>query len=297
MQPLADQIGIPLYIIDLRKEFQRVVVDYFIGTYAQGKTPNPCLVCNPSIKFDVLYNKSKQLGASRIATGHYARIDKSNNGRMRLLAGVDDQKEQSYFLSRLSQSQLARIDLPIGSMTKTQTIAIASEKNLVPATSQESQDICFIKNGAYGDFLASQAGFTPRGGPIEDVNGRVIGKHNGLHRFTIGQRRGINCPAATPYYVVRIDTTRNSLIVGDKSDLITSSCRVSQINWIAAPPKGPLPVKIRIRYRHKAVSATLTPEGNDIAEILFKTDQTAVTPGQGAVFYDGKEVLGGGWLE
>ncbi|MBI5896207.1 MAG: tRNA 2-thiouridine(34) synthase MnmA [Desulfobacterales bacterium] len=297
LQPLADRLGIPLFIIDLRAEFQKHVVDYFVTTYGSGKTPNPCLVCNPMIKFDVLMAKAKELGADRMATGHYARIEMAEDGRRRLLRGVDSQKEQSYFLSRLTQRQLAMALLPLGGMTKEQTRHFARRRGLAPATAQESQDVCFIKSGNYGDFLAQQPRFVPQAGTIEDLRGRVIGHHQGLHGFTIGQRRGINCPAAEPYYVVRLEPQRNRLIVGTKNDLLTSKCRVDQINWIAPPPQGSLQVMTRVRYRHQAVRSRLIPLGADRAELLFENPEAAVTPGQGAVFYAGEEVLGGGWIE
>lgn len=296
LTPLVKQLDIPLYIIDLRAEFQRRVVDYFVQTYTRGKTPNPCLVCNPSIKFDVLFEKARALGATQIATGHYARIEPAGGNRKRLLRGIDTHKEQSYFLARLTQLQLARAVLPLGGMTKVRTRRFAHSKGLIPAIAQESQDACFIKAGTYTDFLARHAPSTPEPGPIEDLRGRVIGRHTGLHRFTIGQRRGINCPAAAPYYVVRIDRNRNSLIVGGKDELLSHSCRVEQINWIAPRPDGPITVTVRIRYRHQAVPATLNPQDATRAEVLFDSPESAVTPGQGAVFYQNEEVLGGGWI-
>ncbi|RJQ66049.1 MAG: tRNA 2-thiouridine(34) synthase MnmA, partial [Desulfobacteraceae bacterium] len=290
-------ICIPLYIIDLREEFKSRVVNYFVDTYSQGKTPNPCLVCNPSIKFDILLERARTWGASEIASGHYARIQAGKEGRRRLLRGVDNRKDQSYFLSRLSQSQLASAVLPLGELTKDQTRRIARRKGLIPVSASESQDICFIKDGNYGDFLARQPGFASVPGPIEDMQGRTIGRHKGLYQYTIGQRRGINCPAAEPYYVVRIDRLRNCLCVGRKKDLMTPNCRVHSINWIDLPPKEAISVMTRVRYRHKAVASTLIPLGIDQAEIRFNTPESAVTPGQGAVFYQGDEVIGGGWIE
>jgi tRNA-specific 2-thiouridylase len=297
MAHLSRQLGIPVHIIDLRSEFQDRVVDYFVQTYASGKTPNPCLVCNPLIKFDILYSRAKELGALRLATGHYARIEKAPDGRMKLLRGRDRKKEQSYFLSRLTQEQLASAVLPLGNLTKAETRRIARERGLVPITYRESQDVCFIKDLNYADFLSHQPGFSFSPGPIENTNGQTIGRHNGLHRFTIGQRRGINCPAAYPYYVVRIDPERNGLIVGTRDELCRRGCLVDRINWIAAPPVAPLEILIRVRYRHQAVPATLTPLGDTRAEITFYAPESAVTPGQGAVFYHGEEVLGGGWIE
>jgi tRNA-specific 2-thiouridylase len=290
-------LQIPIHIVDLRSEFKRRVVDYFVRTYQSGQTPNPCLICNPSIKYGILMDKAKSLGASLLATGHYARIRSCGTGRMQLFRGKDSRKEQSYFLARLTQEQLAMAVMPLGDYTKDQTRHIAREKGLVPAASQESQDICFIRSGDYGEFLKRQPGFSSRPGPIEDIEGRRIGRHGGLHQFTIGQRRGIGCPASEPYYVVRLDTERNCLVVGFERHLRTRSFRVSQINWIARQPSAPRDISVRIRYRHPAVEARLKPLDHQCAEVLFNTAQSAVSPGQGAVFYQGDEVLGGGWIQ
>lgn len=297
LKAMINQIGVPIHIIDLKQEFQSRVVDYFTHTYQSGRTPNPCLVCNPQIKFEILYNKGKALGAQTIATGHYARIQAGPDGRMHLLRGVDTFKDQSYFLARLSQTQLSRIILPLGETTKEQTRRIAQQKGLSPAAPGESQDICFIQNGKYGEFIEQQPGFISRPGPIEDLSGQTVGRHNGLHLFTIGQRRGINCPAKAPYYVHHLDVPRNCLVVCFKKDLYRPACKVSNINWIGPVPEKPLPLKVRLRYRHEAADATLTPLDNLCADIHFKTPQEAVSPGQGAVFYQDDEVLGAGWIE
>ncbi len=294
---MTGPLRIPIHVIDLRSEFQRQVVDYFIRTYQSGRTPNPCLTCNPSIKFGILLKKARLLGATHLATGHYARIRASANGRMRLFCGADPQKEQSYFLARLTQDQLASAVMPLGDYTKNQTRKIAREKGLQPAAVQESQDICFIRSGGYSQFLKRQPGFSSHPGPIEDTTGNLIGQHNGLHQYTIGQRRGINCPASEPYYVVRLEPERNCLVVGFQHHLRTDSFRVSHINWIAEQPSTPLDITVRIRYRHQAVEARLKPLDNMGAEVVFKTPQSAVSPGQGAVFYHGTEVLGGGWIQ
>ena len=297
MDLLAAQIDIPIYVIDLRSHFQRQVVRYFVDTYAGGRTPNPCLVCNPTIKYGLLLSEATRLGASGIATGHYARIERSTDGRIHLLRGRDAKKEQSYFLSRLTQHQLAAATLPLGHLTKAQTRHIAQQMGLVPVSRQESQDICFIRSKGYADFLMQQPGFAFSPGPIENSEGETIGRHNGLHRFTIGQRRGINCPAARPYYVIRIDMARNCLIVGDKEQLLSRQCHVRDINWIGPPPTGSMAVETKVRYRHEAVKAIVTPIGESDARVVFETPEPAVTPGQGAVFYQGDEVLGGGWIE
>jgi tRNA-specific 2-thiouridylase len=296
LTPMADQLDIPLHIIDLRTEFKKHVVNYFTHTYQMGKTPNPCLKCNPSIKFGLLLQKAAQFGATHIATGHYARLKSHPDGRIRLLRGIDQNKDQSYFLARLSQQQLQSALMPLGNFTKDQTREKARQMGLQPADKHESQDICFIKKRTYGDFLKLQPGFTAHSGPITDIKGNELGRHNGLHLFTIGQRRGINCPAAEPYYVVRIDPAGNRLIVGHKKDLPTRGFEAEGINWIVPAPQVPIKVNVRVRYRHQPVPATLNPNEEDTARIVFDTPHPAVTPGQGAVFYHADEVLGGGWI-
>ena len=297
LAPMVDQLEVPLHIIDLRTEFKRRVVDYFVQSYQVGQTPNPCLKCNPTVKFGLLYDAAERLGATHMATGHYARLESASDGRMRLFRGVDSEKDQSYFLARLNQSQLRNAVFPLGGYTKEQTRQMAAEKGLQPAAPQESQDICFIKNGTYGAFLEQQTGFEAEPGPIVDADGNRLGTHNGLYLFTIGQRRGINCPSSEPYYVVRLDVAKNQLVVGRKSELSTETFKVDGINWINPKPEFPIHIQVRVRYRHQAAPAILTPFGNHGAEIVFDHPQSAVTPGQGAVFYDEDEVLGGGWIQ
>jgi tRNA-specific 2-thiouridylase len=294
---IANQLGIPVKIIDLSTDFKLKIVDYFTRTYLAGQTPNPCLVCNPSIKFGTLLSYARKLGASHLATGHYAGISADSNGRFHLLRGIDKKKDQSYFLAFMTQKQLARACFPLGKMTKSDVRRLAKEKGLRPEIKKESQDICFIKDNKYGDFLLQQQDFKAKPGDIVDIGGNILGRHNGLHLFTIGQRRGINCPASEPYYVVRIDIKQNRLIVGLKKDLLSSSCRVSKINWIIEKPSSPLDVDTRVRYRHGAVRSRLIPDGETSATIIFETPQSAVTPGQGAVFYKDDEVIGGGWID
>jgi tRNA-specific 2-thiouridylase len=296
IRALFKPLDIPVRIVDLKAAFKKAVVDYFAAAYQNGETPNPCLVCNPAIKFGALLQKARQMGAARLATGHYARVETAASGRCRLLKGVDGGKDQSYFLARLTRDQLARACFPLGSRTKDQVRALAAEKGLVPVTRSESQDICFVSGDSYADFLVQTVGVAPRPGDIVDTHGQRVGTHQGLHRYTIGQRRGINCPASRPYYVIGIDTRNNRLIVGFKEERYTFRCRVRDINWIADAPDGPLAVDTRIRYRHRAAASTLTPDETGGAAVRFETPQSSVTPGQGAVFYRGEEVIGGGWI-
>ena len=306
---IGERLEIPIHIFDIRTSFKETVVDYFVNTYMAGRTPNPCLVCNPAVKFGRVFDAARTLGADRMATGHYARIQRGADGEPRLFRGKDPKKDQSYFLAFLSRSQLAAAAFPLGTMTKSEVKALAAQEGLRPASASESQDVCFIRGARYGDFLARQGNAVPAPGPIEDVRGRRLGEHKGLHLFTVGQRRGIDCPAEAPYYVVRIDPRRNRLIVGFREDLLSSECRVSGVNWIRPrpdePPVGsptgpstdPIDAAVRIRYRHTAAPARIYPAEDKTATIRFQTPQSAVTPGQGAVFYVGEEVVGAGWIE
>jgi len=297
IESIAKQLDIPIITIDCAKEFKTKVVDYFTETYLSGRTPNPCMVCNQLIKFGTILSCAREIGASELATGHYARIIKDNNGSLHLLKSVDIIKDQSYFLARLTREQLSAAIFPLGNFTKTEVKNMAKKAGLQPVANNESQDICFIKGKTYGDFLAAQTGYKPQSGDIVNKSGDIIGKHNGLHLFTIGQRRGINCPAPKPYYVVGIDPEYNRLTVGSSFDLLSTGLKAININWIIQPPDSAISVDTRIRGRHIPVPSKLYPIGRKTAEIIFKKQQSAVTPGQGAVFYRGNEVLGSGWIE
>jgi tRNA-specific 2-thiouridylase len=291
---ISAQLGIDLEIADIRKEFDEKVVAYFTETYRECRTPNPCLICNPMIKFKVIADIAKKLGAAHLATGHYARIIRTE--KCHLHKGLDSLKDQSYFLAFLSQEQLSYACFPLGNMTKQTVKKIAEEKGLMPIHKTESQDICFIRGKSYGEFLEDR-GFMPEPGIIVNTEGKMIGKHPGLHRFTIGQRRGINCPASEPYYVVKIDRADNRLMVGFKKDLLSSECRVANIHWIHQPPEFPKEVETRVRYRHHAAPSVILPLDETHVIVRFHVPQEAVTPGQGAVFYCGDEVIGGGFIE
>ncbi len=293
---IAAQVGIPYETIDLETDFNREVIDYFAKTYASGKTPNPCLVCNPRIKFGIIFETARRFGAERIATGHYAGIKMDGSGAVHLVRGRDRKKDQSYFLSFLTPRQLSRACFPLANLTKDEVIAEAAALGLQPVTRTESQDVCFVKGLSYGRFLQQRLGVKPEPGEIIDEAGNVLGRHPGLHLFTVGQRRGINCPAAAPYYVLHLDSQRNRLVVGPKSSTLSLQCRVEKINWIQPEPPGKIRLKTRVRYRHQAALSTLTPAEDGTATITFDRPQSAVTPGQGAVFYVGDEVIGGGLI-
>jgi tRNA-specific 2-thiouridylase len=238
-------------------------------------------------------NFARQLGLTRLATGHYAIVARAGT-RFHLFKGADRQKEQSYFLAYLTQSQLAGALFPLGRKTKAEVIHQARQLGLYPVEKAESQDICFIDNKKYGDFIDSQIQKRSEPGPIEDIDGKRLGTHPGLHFFTIGQRRKINCPGPAPYYVIRLDISHNRLIVGLKKDLLADRFLIDQINWIQDPPQKSVIIQTRLRYRSDAVGATFYPLSQTTGQIELDSPQTAITPGQGAVLYSGNEVIGGG---
>lgn len=297
LEACCRQLSLPLYVIDLQTAFKREVVDYFTAAYKIGETPNPCLVCNSKIKFGLLLEQARQLGAGRLATGHYARVEKEGERHYRLRKGLDEKKDQSYFLAYLNKKQLARACFPLGHLSKDRVRDLAQKKGLHPMAQEESQDVCFIHGRSYADFLLQNGQIDSRAGDIVDTAGQKVGNHDGLHQFTVGQRRGINCPASQAYYVVRIDINNNRLVVGFKDELYSRSCRVRDINWIGGTLQKSMEIDVRIRYRHRAVTAVVTPIGDHCADVLFKEPQAAVTPGQGAVFYKEDEVLGAGWIK
>ena len=296
-QKAADQVGIPLEVIDCSQLFQKEVVGYFIDAYRSGQTPNPCIICNQRIKFGFILERAMALGASILATGHYVRTGQGTNGQPCLLKGVDQAKEQSYFLAFLTQKQLGQAAFPLGNYTKTQVREIAKACGLVNVRRRESQELCFIKGPSYTHFLFNLEGFSSKRGAIVDTKGDVLGHHQGLHAYTIGQRRGIGISGPEPYYVLRLDRKENRLLIGTKSELAASECTVTHIHWIDVQfPQKAIPVKTRIRYRHREAASILTPIGDNKAIVRFFQPQYAITPGQAAVFYQGDRVLGGGWL-
>jgi len=292
---LRSVIDIDVHCIDLQAAFRSRVVEPFIRTYLLGKTPNPCLICNAEIKYGVLLSEARKRGAPILATGHYARIYRDDDGRVHLHKGRDRLKDQSYFLSRILRNDLEQALFPLGNLTKEQVRGLAERYGLAPFHRSESQDVCFIRGMHYGEFLVHQTGIVPERGEIVDTSGRVIGTHDGVWGFTIGQRRGLRCPASEPYYVLRLDLASNRVIVGGKSELVMRGCTVRDINWIEPSPRTPIEVQVKLRYRQAAIDALLVP--GDPARVEFRSPHPAVTPGQGAVFYKGDRVLGGGWIE
>jgi tRNA-specific 2-thiouridylase len=295
LKAAADALKISLICVDIAGEFRADVVRYFLREYQNGRTPNPCMICNRRIKFGALLNRASALGATRLATGHYARLSRDPFGRYQLLRGVDRNKDQSYFLSLLTQDQLNSACFPLGTYTKKDVKNMARRFQIARLAADESQEVCFIEGNDYTRFLAKE-GIRGSPGPIVDSTGKVLGTHQGLFAYTIGQRRGIGIPASEPYYVIRLDIENNQLVVGYETELYAAECEVEGINWIARPPKHPIRIEIRIRYKHQEAPATLFPKDTATALIRFDHPQPAVTPGQGAVFFQGEQVIGGGWI-
>ena len=303
---VAQHLGIPYYVVNFESGFEEQVVKPFIDDYLSGRTPIPCTLCNNFIKFDQFLDLAEGVGASRIATGHYARIGYDDaTGRYQMSRGADHSKDQTYFLFGLKQEQLARTDFPLGSYTKPQVRELARELGLPVAQKPDSQEICFVPNGDYAAFI--DAYFRERGiapektqGEIRDTEGHVLGEHSGVHHFTVGQRRGLRIAAAEPLYVIATEPASQRVIVGRGTDLLRATLTAKDMNWISiAPVQAPIRAQVKIRNRHAAADATITPIGSDAwrVEIRFDEPQRAVTPGQAAVLYDGDLVLGGGWIE
>ena len=291
---VADQLNIPLHVIDAREEFVACAVDYFIDEYAAGRTPNPCVECNRSVKFGLLLDRALALGASGLATGHYARV-RQVQGEYQLLRGVDVDKDQSYFLHALSQAQLAQSLFPLGNLTKDQVRAFARQRGLSAAERAESHDICFLGGGDYRDLVAQRAPHLFRPGPIRDTAGRLVGQHRGLPAYTIGQRKGLGISAPEPLYVLAIDTAVNQLIVGRADELGGNQCTIERVHYVSGqPPQRSFRAQAKIRYRARLVDVTVTPLPDQRAHVRFDSVQRDITPGQFLVLYDGDVVLGGG---
>ena len=296
---VADSLAIPFYVANYEEEFQKRVISYFVEEYRRGRTPNPCVACNDHLKFDILLKRSLALGAKYLATGHFARIDRSR-GEPRLLRGLDRNKDQSYFLFGLPRKALGRILFPLGEMTKDEVRVHAREMGLETAEKPESQEICFVGGGDYKEFVAdllSSQETTP--GQIVTDDGEVLGEHDGIHQFTVGQRRGLGISYHEALYVKAIRPEDGTVVVGGRDELMSRGLVAERCNWLSFDrPPGPLECSVKIRYAGEPVPALVTVgDDADTAFVEFETPQRAVTPGQAAVLYRGEEVLGGGWIE
>ena len=294
---VAAAIGIPHYIVNFERKFEEHVVSDFVREYAAGRTPIPCVHCNGDLKFASLVERAEGFQAEAVATGHYAQVDfDEKTRRYRLKRGVDAQKDQSYFLFTLTQAQLARARFPVGALDKPAVREEARRLGLRVAEKKDSQEICFVAAGEHAGFVGKRAEIP--GGVIQDRDGQVLGRHDGVHRFTIGQRKGLGLSAGIPLYVVGIDADAASVTVGPREDLERTTLTASRVNWMSGDiPTAPIRALARIRYRHKEAPATLAPTGSDTVSLTFDDPQLAITPGQAVVFYEGDVVLGGGWID
>ncbi len=294
-ESVARRFDIPFHVVDAKDAFRNTVVDYFLKSYQQGETPNPCLMCNRHIRWGVLREHALALGADFLASGHYVRLARKDDGEVQLLRGVDRGKDQAYVLHVLTQVQLRQSLFPVGGYPKTEIRALAKKFDLPVATKADSQDLCFLSGGDYRDFLKEYAPQTTQPGEIVDNDGVVLGDHQGLAFYTIGQRKGLNVGATTPLYVLGKNVAFNQLVVGTADELGSREMDVKGINWISGEaPSDPFRAQVKIRYSAKEAWAEIAPKGPQQAQITFDEPQRDITPGQAAVFYDGEICLGGG---
>lgn len=292
---VAARLGIGFEVLDYRDEFENQVIDRFASEYAQGRTPNPCILCNRHLKFDHLLHAAQRMGCDYMATGHYARVDEGPDGLLHLRCGIDAKKDQSYVLYMLEQRHLSRLLLPLGGLEKSQVRRIAEENGLVNARKRESQDICFVPDGNYANFLEWRGVESPAGAFL-DVDGNVVGKHDGIVHYTIGQRKGLGIALGYPAYVTAIDSAANTVTIGPREALDVRGFRVSDVVWTAsAVPAEAIEAEVRTHYHARRVPVRIVPDGEG-AIVEAVGELSAIAPGQAAVFYRGDEVVGGGTI-
>jgi tRNA-specific 2-thiouridylase len=296
---VAAAINIPHYIVNFEKQFNEQVISNFVSEYAAGRTPLPCAHCNSDLKFATLAERARGFGADAVATGHYARVEHDASGRVTLRRGVDEGKDQSYFLFSLTQAQLASAVFPVGDLPKDEVRAYARQRRLPVADKPDSQEICFIPDNDYRTFVTRSVPDAARDGAFVDESGRVVGRHAGIHRFTVGQRKGLglSSQAGAPLYVLSLRPADQQVVVGPKTSLERTRLTASGVNWIVAEPSGTLSVAAQIRHHHQAAPAAVRSLGDGRAEVVFDAPQLAISPGQAVVFYDGDAVVGGGWID
>jgi tRNA-uridine 2-sulfurtransferase len=288
-------LGIPFYVVAHEEEFRRAVIDDFVAEYAAGRTPNPCVRCNEHVKFGPLLRRARALGADRLATGHYARLVRGEGGALRVARAACAEKDQSYFLFAMPQADREHILFPLGDMTKDEVRAHAARLGLPNAAKPESQEICFVPDGDHQAFVARRA--APAPGEVVDVAGAPLGTHDGVHRFTVGQRRGLGVAATgEPQYVVAVDALRRRVVVGPRRELARRTLEVADVRWAGAPPSAPFAARVQVRHRHRAAAARVHPVAGGARVELDEVLENGAAPGQAAVFYDGDAVVGGGWI-
>ncbi len=296
---IALQLEIPFYVFQFKEEFEKEVIDYFCKEYREGRTPNPCILCNEKLKFGSFLKRAMELGADYVATGHYARLEfDEGSGQYLLKKGIDRKKDQSYVLFSLRQDQLRHTLFPLGEFKKEEVRKMAFETGLRVHDKPESQEVCFIPEASYHHFLSERLKEAITAGPILDREGNVLGKHKGIPFYTIGQRRGLRLAKGKPLYVIGIDRERNAVIVGEEREVYGDTFIAHSVNWIRPQDTAsPISCEVKIRYNHPGAEAILSPLGEDGLEVSLRTPQKAITPGQAAVFYDGETVLGGWWIK
>ena len=295
---VAALLGFPHYIMNFERQFDEQVVSQFVRDYTAARTPIPCIRCNGDLKFTTLLDRARGLDAPTVATGHYARVELSQDGSYLLKRGIDEAKDQSYFLFTLTQAQLACARFPLGTKRKPEVRAYAAAHALPVAHKPDSHEICFVPNGDYAAFVEQHALETPKPGPIEDAAGHTLGRHDGVHRFTVGQRKGLGVSSPIPLYVTALDATTGTVTVGPRHALEQTTLTASDVNWTSGQvPSGVQRIGAQIRHRHAAAAATVTARDGAKAVVEFDEPQPAITPGQAAVFYQGDTVIGGGWID
>ena len=292
---ICERLEIPFYVLDFQEDFQSNVIDYFVNEYALGRTPNPCVMCNRTVKGELLLKKADELDCELLATGHYAKIFKDDTGKIELHRPRDRKKDQTYFLHGIPYYQLQRLIFPLQDHIKSEVRLIAKKLKLDSASKPDSQEICFIDKD-YRQFIGAQNFITENPGNFINLDGKVLGKHRGVPFYTIGQRRGLGISDSTPWYVVAINVDENQVVLGKRENLLFNEVQVKDINWLIEPPQEPREVMVQLRYSHRVCEAILKPLATDQAILHLHFSERAVAAGQAAVFYEGDRVLGGGWI-